>query len=127
MTITHDDCVQAGMHHTDVHTHEGQVGFWFFPSEGGQRCTWKARWTFGTDVRCSKAAHVSNRSITLLPSGQFSTEYEGDGQHRALLDNGVTWMTWEAGDRREFEGAWPGPCKLADCTLHDGHHGKCAP
>lgn len=75
------------------------------------RCPWKIRWTFGQDAQCDKAGH---------PPGSI--------RHESKLPNGVTTLSWHAGDRREFTGDWPGPCtKLAGCVLHTGHHGRCAP
>jgi hypothetical protein len=74
-------------------------------------CPWSIRWTFGTDTRCDKPEHV-----------------DGDPEHSGPAGNGVTRISWLAGDRREFTGDWPGPCtKLPGCVLHTGHHGRCAP
>jgi len=75
------------------------------------------RWTFGQDTQCDKPEHLAVR---------------GDPQHSSLLPNGVTTLTWQAGDRREYTGDYPGPCPLLwavgqSCTLHAGHHGRCAP
>ncbi len=37
-------------------------------------------------------------------------------------------ICWQAGDRREYTGDWPGFCQATPgCSLHDGHHGRCAP
>jgi hypothetical protein len=84
-----------------------------------ERCPWKIRWTFGTDTQCDKDEH-GGIQLGLVFIGQ-------DREHSSKLPNGVTTLTWLAGDRREFTGDWPGPCtKLAGCTLHTGHHGRCA-
>jgi len=57
-----------------------------------------------------------------------------DQQHAGALHDyaypgAVTNITWLAGDRREFEGAWPGYCRNLgeSCALPEGHHGRCAP
>lgn len=34
--MDHSGCVDAGIHTVDAHTHEGQRGFWLFPSEAAQ-------------------------------------------------------------------------------------------
>ena len=92
------------------------------------RCPWKIRWTSGQDARCDKDQHVSHVVVTALPDGRSAVDYEGDPGHASKLPNGVTTLSWETGDRREFTGYWPGPCPvLASCTLHLGHHGRCAP
>jgi hypothetical protein len=94
------------------------------------RCPWNIRWTFGQDTQCDKEEHVTNVSVRAIPDhpGRFGVEYQGEPQHSSRLPNGVTVLTWEAGDRREFLGDWPGLCLLGKgCTLHRGHHGRCAP
>lgn len=55
----------------------------------------------------------------------------GDEQHRGPgLQPGQT-ITWQAGDRREYIGDWPGQCEYTDhrgqCTLPVSHHGHHAP
>lgn len=76
-----------------------------------EQCPWLIRWTFGQDLRCAlRASH--------LPA---------DPEHSAMLPNGITRLSWLAGDRREFTGEWPGPCTITEgCVLHTGHHGRCA-
>jgi hypothetical protein len=72
------------------------------------QCPWKIRWTFGQDAQCGKPPHT-------------------DPHHRARLPNGITVLNWEALDRREFTGDWPGPCRLTPgCILHTGHLRGCA-
>lgn len=101
------------------------------------QCQYKIRWTFGTDAQCEREHHVDDVIITPAPDGRFSVTTIGDGQpdthqhHAHVGPNGMT-LDWDAGDRREFTGDWPGPCPLlgrglGQCTLHTGHHGRCAP
>jgi hypothetical protein len=100
---------------------------WHSDGEDTQ-CPWSIRWTFGTDTRCDKPAHVIALAVTPLPDGRISAEVDGDEGHSGPAGNGVTRISWQAGDRREFTGDWPGPCaKLPGCVLHTGHHGRCAP
>jgi hypothetical protein len=78
-------------------------------------CPWSIRWTFNQDIRCGKKAHKP-----------------ADSEHRGVVmdyayPGSRTEITWQAGDRREFTGDWPGPCPKGSCTLHAGHHGRCAP
>lgn len=74
------------------------------------RCPWKIRWASAEDAQCDKDAH--------LP---------GNTRHESKLPNGVTTLSWYAGDRREFTGDWPGRCTLKrGCVLHTGHRGSCA-
>ena len=102
------------------------------------RCEWKIRWTFGQDARCEHDEHVTGLRVIPEAGGLFSIEYSDsgghDGEHRAVLRDfaypgSQTGLTWRAGDRREFAGDWPGPCtgRVAGCTLHAGHHGRCQP
>jgi hypothetical protein len=97
-------------------------------------CPWSIRWTTGQDVRCDLPEHVSNVRVETVPDGRFSVTCEGQPQHHAVIRDyafkgSETVMTWEAGDRREFTGEHPGLCtgKVPGCTLHTGHHGRCAP
>lgn len=79
-----------------------------------ERCTWKIRWAPGRDAECEREAHEPDVSHVGLTNANPD-----------VLDQRVSWL---AGDRREFQGIWPGPCtKTAGCTLHTGHHGRCAP
>jgi hypothetical protein len=95
-------------------------------------CPWSIRWTTGQDASCDKPEHVHNLVITHTPAGQFTVDYQGDGEHHAVIRDyaypgSETKLNWKAGDRREFTGDWPGPCtKLTHCTFHAGHHGRCA-
>lgn len=74
--------------------------------------------------------HVTRLDIQQLPDGRLAVDAEGDQEHAgAGLMPGQS-IVWLAGDRREFEGEYPGRCaKLPNnaCTLHTGHHGRCAP
>lgn len=97
------------------------------------RCPQKIRWTFGTDAQCELDVHVTDVRVTPELYGQFSVEYVTlPGQrpaHQAKVGpSGATTLTWHPGDRREYTGDYPGPCRrTAGCTLHTGHHGRCAP
>lgn len=98
-----------------------------------QQCEWKIRWAFGTDAQCGRDHHIDQVIIKEYSGGEFTVATIGDGlpdthEHRAQLSPAQT-LTWQAGDRREFTGDWPGPCtgKVTGCTLHTGHHGRCAP
>lgn len=98
-----------------------------------ERCQWKIRWTFGTDAQCEREHHVDSVVITPEPDGRYSAVTIGDGQpdtheHLAHISPSQH-VHWQAGDRREFTGDWPGPCegKVPGCVLHAGHHGRCAP
>lgn len=95
-----------------------------------ERCPWKIHWGVGQEstTQCDNFAHVFNVDVTTLPNGHL-VNYVGDPSHSG--PSGVMpgqRITWEAGDRREYVGDWPGECdKLPGCTLHLGHHGRCAP
>jgi hypothetical protein len=95
------------------------------------RCPWKIRWTYGQDAQCEKKDHLELVEIIPQPGGQFSVATAGvSPEHEAQVGpHRATRLHWEAGDRREFTGDWPGPCVnlVAGCTLHAGHHGRCAP
>jgi hypothetical protein len=96
-------------------------------------CPWSVRWTTGQDAHCDLAEHVTIGLVETRPDGRFAVSYEGEPQHHAVIRDyagpgSESIITWEAGDRREFKGEYPGPCtRLHGCTLHDDHHGKCAP
>jgi hypothetical protein len=91
-------------------------------------CPWKIHW--GT---------VTSPVDEFTTACGFPAEHIGKDpgtagfQHRGEHPNpaapaGFTVITWMAGDRREFTGDWPGYCaKTPGCTLHAGHHGRCAP
>lgn len=58
----------------------------------------------------------------------------GEREHSGTLRDyaypgSQTKVSWMAGDRREFQGEWPGYCgdNDAPCTLPRGHHGRHAP
>lgn len=96
------------------------------------QCPWKIHWGVGLEqtTRCEKEEHLPVEII-----GEVCVEIR-EGEHEGptgiFPDQKVI---WQAGDRREFTGDWPGFCtKLpgkpytgGGCTLHVGHHGRCAP
>lgn len=96
--------------------------------ESKPQCQWKIRWTFDTDAQCELPHHIDGVAIKHHPNGQFDvfTTGEGPPDHYAHVGPHNTKMNWAAGDRREFTGEWPGPCTTTGCTLHTGHHGRCA-
>jgi len=75
-------------------------------------CPWKIHYGASQELtsQCGKQEH--------LPGDQ---EHEGPGLPQFPYQR----ITWQAGDRREYTGDWPGPCP--ECTLHLGHHGRHAP
>lgn len=95
-------------------------------------CQYKIRWTFGTDAQCERDHHVDEVIINERPDKLFSVVTVGDGlpdtnEHHAHIGPHGTLLSWQAGDRREYTGGWPGPCtRTGGCTLHTGHHGRCA-
>jgi hypothetical protein len=96
------------------------------------RCQYKIRWTSGTDAQCEKPHHIDQVLIAEAADKRFAVTTIGDGvpgteEHFAHV--GGMRLSWQAGDRREFTGEWPGECTLhpAGCTLPSGHHGRCAP
>jgi hypothetical protein len=98
------------------------------------QCPYKIHW--GVDQsstsQCSKQEHAGVVAVNTREDGLFSVSTSGDPHHEGPsgVHEGQV-VSWEAGDRREYTGDWPGPCpKLPPprpCTLHDGHHGRCAP
>jgi hypothetical protein len=100
-----------------------------------ETCPWKIHWGVGQEstTQCDKLAHAGEVTITRGPDNRFSVETEGSPDHSG--PSGFVpgqRITWQAGDRREYTGDWPGPCmKLfpssEPCILHVGHHGRCAP
>lgn len=109
-------------------------------------CPWKVRWTTGQDAACDLEEHLTGRRMH-NDDGVEVQVAEPSEVHHATVRNyaypgSVTELQWLAGDRREFTGEWPGPCRKLDydpgsgarteqmaagCTLHAGHHGRCAP
>lgn len=86
-------------------------------------CPWSIRWgtTAETTTKCDLASHTSSDSTD-------PAYHEGRG---LFAHQRIRWMH---GDRREYQGEWPGYCtKLGGsafhggCTLPAGHHGRCAP
>jgi hypothetical protein len=77
------------------------------------RCPWVIHW--GTSQECTtwcdREEHVER--------GDF--DHEGPGLMRDQR------ISWQAGDRREYTGEWPGLCPVQPCVLHAGHHGRHAP
>lgn len=128
--MIHDDCIPATGTMLGTHTHQDATGFWHFASEA-PRCDWKRSLMLLGIVQCDKKLHVAGVRILPAPSGKFSVEVDGtgDNEHHVTLPNGVTELTWMAGDRGEFQGAWPGLCsgRVPGCPLPAGHHGRCAP
>lgn len=93
-------------------------------------CTWKIHFGVTPEAvtRCDKPEHLdgvtSHAEFTrhAFPAGT-DMEHAGPGP----FTEGQR-VTWQAGDRREYTGEWPGPCAAtAGCTLHAGHLGRCAP
>lgn len=84
-------------------------------------CDWAIRpFTDRTEVRCEK------------DHPQGDQEHEGVVRDYAYPGS-ETKISWLAGDRREFEGNWPGFCMRLgstggrqNCTLPATHHGRCA-
>jgi hypothetical protein len=91
------------------------------------QCPWKIHFGVGQEmtVQCQREEH--------LPEPGAYASYDPRLEHEGLF-NGITKINWYEGDRREYTGDWPGNCdKLpgmpmaGGCTLHLGHHGRCAP
>jgi hypothetical protein len=86
----------------------------------------------GQEVTCDLAAHVSDVHVESRGDGKFAVYHRGDPQHHAVIRDyawpgSETVLNWQAGDRREYEGEYPGPCPTDDCVYHYGHHGRCEP
>lgn len=78
----------------------------------GMRCPWKVHFGVSQDAttQCDRESHAD-------------PDHEGPGPYFDYQR-----VSWQAGDRREYTGDWPGPCPVTPgCTLHLGHHGRCAP
>lgn len=79
------------------------------------QCPWKIHWGVSQDstTQCGKEEHG---------------DAEHSGRHpNPAAPNGHTVIQWQRGDRREYTGPWPGPCRrMSGCVLHLGHHGRCA-
>ena len=93
------------------------------------RCPWTIHWGVSQEqtTQCDLPEHVWEVRITPAGTG-FTVDYLGDPHHSG--PSGVRQgqvITWQAGDRREYTGLWPGPCPFPACTLHAGHHGRHAP
>jgi hypothetical protein len=76
------------------------------------QCPWKIHFGVSQDatVQCGREEHAD-------------PDHEGQNPF-------VSWesvISWQAGDRREYTGEWPGACPEQPCTLHAGHHGRHAP
>jgi hypothetical protein len=77
---------------------------------------------------CTRPLHLPAEYGTATV-GRRAGEHEGPS---GVMPGQV--IIWRAGDRREFTGDWPGYCTRlpgqplsGGCTLHHGHHGRCAP
>lgn len=96
-----------------------------------ESCPWAIHWGASPDshTHCAKPAHLISVTILPEPGGLFSVETEGDPAHEGpgLAEFPGQVITWQAGDRREYTGDWPGPCPHQPCILHVGHHGRHAP
>jgi len=78
------------------------------------RCPVKIHWARGQEhtTQCDRLRH---------------TDPYHRGRYPSPHPSGYTVISWQAGDRREYTGEWPGPCVLVKgCVLHTGHVGKCA-
>ncbi len=94
------------------------------------RCPWQIQWGMGPESHtwCDKDRHITRIDVHPLPDGRISVDVDGDPHHSGPGIYPGQRINWQAGDRREHTGGYPGPCmKLAGCTLHTGHHGRCAP
>lgn len=99
------------------------------------QCQYRIRWTFSGDAQCELEHHIDSVLIyNEQPDGRFSVATVGDGGpethvHKARVGANGTVLSWNAGDRREYTGEFPGLCtgKIPGCTLPLGHHGNCAP
>ena len=101
------------------------------------RCPWKIHWGVGQEstTQCDKDEHLGSPIYT-DPEGQVWWGPGADIEHAGpgLPEFPGQRITWLAGDRREYTGHWPGYCAnlagephAGGCTLHAGHHGRCAP
>jgi hypothetical protein len=86
------------------------------PVSPEETCSWKIR--FGTTeeftVQCDKLPHADS----LMHTGCF---------FNPMAENGYTVIQWMPGDRREYQGDWPGSCaKEFGCILPDKHPRGCA-
>jgi hypothetical protein len=73
-----------------------------------------------------------------IGSTEIACELDDDGHftHCGVLRDyaytgSTTELKWMDDDRRNYRGAWPGPCRLVDgtldCVLPAGHRGNHAP
>lgn len=89
------------------------------------QCPWKIRpFPNPTEIQCAKQDHLDPE----FPS------VTGDNRHEGMVldyayPGSVTHICWFSGDRREYQGAWPGFCGdgPGGCVLPAGHQGRCAP
>jgi len=78
-----------------------------------ETCPWRIHWGASetSHTRCTKPPHLPGDEHHKGPSGVIP---------------GQT-IEWQARDRREYEGSYPGHCELTPgCILPAGHHGRCA-
>ena len=90
------------------------------------RCPWKIHWGMGQEstTQCDKDDH----GVVATPEGPrwyFGDDYEHSGPGLPQFPDQR--IVWQAGDRREYIGDWPGLCPHQPCILHTGHHGRHAP
>src|SRR5258708_5634924 len=100
-------------------------------------CPWEIRYgtSAETATQCDKEEHLDGAAsndelaVTLI-KGVHDTGHEGPG----LPEFPYQRVSWQATDRREYTGEWPGYCgKLpgatfaGGCCLPAGHPGGCAP
>lgn len=82
-------------------------------------CPWKIR--YGTTAEAT----------TQCDSPPHEGDHSGPGLVHLFPDQRITWL---AGDRREYQGEWPGYCggddfqsALGNCVMPLGHRGRHAP
>lgn len=95
-----------------------------------ETCPWRIHWGVGQEstTQCAKPVHMTLHTITQLSDGRIAVDCDGDPEHEG--PSGVQFgqkIQWQAGDRREYVGDWPGLCPHQPCILHLGHNGRHAP
>lgn len=97
------------------------------------RCPWSIRYgtSAETSTQCDKDEHLSQDRIGLMTVERREGEHSGPGLSQFPGQR----IVWQAGDRREYTGDWPGYCIAlpgpphggGGCCLPAGHHGRHAP
>jgi len=101
------------------------------------RCPWTIRYgtSAETTTQCGKDEHLDGAAsndelVVALIKGVHDTEHDGPG----LPEFPYQRIIWQATDRREYTGEWPGYCggdtfqaAVGTCVLPLGHHGRHAP